>query len=76
MQLHDRVVLRRTKIGLSRADLAAKLGMKVRDLWRKETGRTRILADEVPAFARALRTRVSWLYGERKARPDHSDAAA
>lgn len=60
----ERIVSRREALKLSRAQLAKKLGLTRRQLWRLETGEVRIVAEDMPKIAKALRTSVSALYGE------------
>lgn len=45
---------RREWLGISRADLAKRLGTNYLRVWRLETGRTPIRVDDLPAIAREL----------------------
>jgi DNA-binding XRE family transcriptional regulator len=65
MLLLERIERRRVELGISRPQFARKLGMSRRRFWRFETGRTQLLAKDVPKVARALRSKISELYGER-----------
>jgi transcriptional regulator with XRE-family HTH domain len=76
MEVKDRIRVERTRQGLSRNSLAGKLKMSRRDLWRLETGEIRILAEDVPRFAKALGVSIAKLYGERDPRRARRTAAA
>ena len=61
-----RIRLRRTELGLSQEQLAARLQLQGLELNQKAVSRVetglRVLPDyELPAFAAALETDVSWL---------------
>lgn len=57
----NRIQLRREWLGLSREDLAQRLGTTRLRVWRIETGKTKLDSDELPKFAEALQTTVSEL---------------
>lgn len=57
----NKIRARREELGMSRAELAQKLKTKRMRVWRIETGTTPIRADELPAWARALKTNVTEL---------------
>lgn len=53
--------------GLSRSQLAKLVRSKRLYVWRIETGVTRLLADELPAFARALDVPIDQLFPRARA---------
>lgn len=57
----NRIQARRERLGMSREDLAQKLGTKRMKVWRVETGKTRLPADELKLWARALKTKATEL---------------
>jgi transcriptional regulator with XRE-family HTH domain len=63
MTLNEGIARSRAVAGLSRSEVARRLGITVRRWWRMETGRLRILAVEMPRIAWALETTISDLYG-------------
>ncbi len=58
---HQRILSVREERGLSREQVAKKLGATRRWVWRIETGATKLLADDLPRFARALGVEVAEL---------------
>lgn len=62
--LPERLVAAREAAKLSRADLAKKLGWTEIRVWRLETGKTKILAEDVQLIADACNTTVGAVYGE------------
>ncbi len=56
-----RIQERREALGLTRDDLAKRLKTSRLKVWRIETGRTRVTADHLPMYAKALRTTVAEL---------------
>lgn len=54
----NKIQERREALKMSRAQLAKRLKTSPLRLWRIETGITRLDADEVRPFARALKTSV------------------
>jgi transcriptional regulator with XRE-family HTH domain len=67
MTLNEGIARSRAVAGLSRSEVARRLGITVRRWWRMETGRLRILAVEMPRIAWALETTISDLYGSTPA---------
>jgi transcriptional regulator with XRE-family HTH domain len=67
MTLNEGIARCRAAAGLSRSEVARKLGITFRRWWRMETGRIRILAVELPKIAWALETTISDLYGSAPA---------
>ena len=63
MTLNEGITRCRVTAALSRSEVARRLGITLRQWWRMETGRIRILAIEMPKIAWALETTVSDLYG-------------
>lgn len=61
MSTGNRIQARREALGLSREDLAKRLGIAWQKLWRIETGRTGVKAHELPAIAKVLRTKIEKL---------------
>lgn len=57
----NKIQERREALGLTRAQLAKSVRMKPLRLWRIETGKTQLIADELRPFARALKTTVDEL---------------
>ena len=57
----NRIEARREGLGLSRHELAQKLGTTRMTVWRIENGKTQLPADELKAWAKALRTTVAKL---------------
>lgn len=70
MALHENIARRRVAAGLSRKQVAQRLGVTERQWWRMETDRIKILATEMPPIAQALNTTVARLYrGSRRDAP-------
>jgi transcriptional regulator with XRE-family HTH domain len=61
MSTGNRIQARREALGLSREDLAKRLGISALKLWRIETGRTAVKAHDLAAFAKGLRTKIEKL---------------
>jgi transcriptional regulator with XRE-family HTH domain len=66
MSTGNRIQERRNALGLSQTELAQKLTAKgipsdKQKVSRIETGKTRLLADELPVYARVLKTTVEEL---------------
>lgn len=57
----NRIQAKRVEKGLSRSQLAEKLEITRLQVWRIETGKTHIRADQLHAFASALETTVAEL---------------
>lgn len=55
---HVRIQARREELELSREELAEKLKTTRLRIWRIETGKTKLTADELPDFAKALKCDV------------------
>jgi transcriptional regulator with XRE-family HTH domain len=64
MAPNDSIARRRVALGLSRKQVGERLGITERQWWRMETGRTPILAVEMPRIAEVLETTVASLYRE------------
>jgi transcriptional regulator with XRE-family HTH domain len=63
--LHAKMIEQaRIDAGLSRAQLAAKLGWSEIRLWRIEMGKTKALAEDVASIAAALDKSIAALFGE------------
>lgn len=54
----------RRLLGISRAELARRLGTSVPSVWRKEAGKQGIDAEEIPGIAKALGITTLQFYGE------------
>jgi transcriptional regulator with XRE-family HTH domain len=54
----NKIRKRRQELGLTLEQLAAKVGSTRQKVWRLETDMTRVLADDVRLFAKALKTTV------------------
>jgi transcriptional regulator with XRE-family HTH domain len=63
----NRMRLIREARNLSRDEVARRLKTTRMRIWRLEKGDTKILADDVPRIARALRTSILALYGRKAA---------
>lgn len=61
MEIRKRITRLRVRSKISRAELARLLDTNRRHVWRIETGRLRLLADDLPKYARALRVPVATL---------------
>lgn len=57
----NRIQSRREELGLSREQLAQRLDIPKLKVWRVETGKVKIDADSLPAWASALETIASAL---------------
>lgn len=63
MKVHERVARIRAAKNISRTQLARLLRTNRRHVWRIETGRLRLLAEDVPGYARALKVSVGEIFG-------------
>lgn len=54
----SRVQERREALEMTRSELAKKLKISPLKLWRIETGKTRLIADDLPSYAKALKTTI------------------
>jgi transcriptional regulator with XRE-family HTH domain len=61
MSAADRIRETRESKGISREQLAKKLKRERRWVWRIETGATKLRAEDLPRFARALGVEVAEL---------------
>lgn len=61
MSTGNRIQARRKELGWSRAKLAERLHTTRMSVWRIEVGKTQIASDDLPKFARALKTNVAEL---------------
>jgi transcriptional regulator with XRE-family HTH domain len=57
----NRIEARRKALGWSRQTLAEKLSTTRMTVWRIENGVTQLPADDLPAWAKALKTKVTEL---------------
>lgn len=57
----NRIQARRERLGLTRTQLAERLKITRLKVWRVETGKIKVAADDLRAWARALRTRPTEL---------------
>lgn len=57
----NKIQERREALGLSRAQLAKSVKTTALRLWRIETGKTHLRADQVRPFAKALKTSIEEL---------------
>ena len=57
----NNIQTRREDLGLTRSELAKRLKTTKLRLWRIETGKTKVDADELRHFANALKTTVEAL---------------
>lgn len=57
----NRIEARRRALGLSRAELAERLGTTRMTVWRVENGRQQVRADDLKPWARALKLKVTEL---------------
>lgn len=57
----NRIADRRQELGLTRDQLAKRLNTTRLRVWRIETGKTRLPAEEIRSFARVLKLRVEEL---------------
>lgn len=60
-QLGSLIEARRKALGMSRQELADKLGTTRMSVWRIEKGVTRLPAGELPTWSQVLRTKASRL---------------
>jgi transcriptional regulator with XRE-family HTH domain len=65
--LPERMAAIREAAGMSRAELAKKLGWTEIRVWRLETGKTKVLAEDVQAYADACKVTVGEVFGETAA---------
>jgi len=56
-----RIRKRREELGMSRAELAAKLGTTRMSVWRVEAGKSQLRADALRPWARALKIKPTEL---------------
>jgi len=59
-----RMIQRRRELGMTRPQVARILGIARRQVWRLELAQSRLMASDIPLFARALKTTCGALYGE------------
>ncbi len=64
VEIHDRLRELREQREPDRERFAKKMGISPIKLWRLETGRTKLSANDIPRFAKALSVTVAELYGE------------
>lgn len=70
MEMHEVVRLRRGELGMSQADLAAKVGVDRRQIRRYESGETQPTLPVAKSIARALGVTLDELAGDEKHRID------
>jgi transcriptional regulator with XRE-family HTH domain len=73
MALNENITRRRVAVGLSRREVAKRLGVTERQWWRMETDRIKILASEMPRIAAVLGTTIARLYRESRRAPASVD---
>lgn len=61
MSTGNRIQAKREALGLSRSNLAKKLGVTRMTVWRVENGKTHLRADQLKPWAKALRSKPSEL---------------
>ncbi len=66
MEIRERIAEIRDEKGISRTQLAERLKRTRREVWRIETGRIQLLAEDLPVYARALRVSLVELVAGRK----------
>src|SRR5215472_11804869 len=65
MELHEIIRQRRSELGMSQSDLAAKVGVDKRQIRRYESGETQPTLPIAKAIARALGISIDELAGEQ-----------
>ena len=57
----NRIQARRKALGLTRSELAERLGTTRLKVWRVETGKVQVPADDLPVWAKVLKTKPAEL---------------
>ncbi len=64
IEIGERIRSARERVGLTQETLATAIGKDQRAIWEYETGKRKIAATDLEAFARVLSTPVNYFFGD------------